>query len=94
METTTTTTVQIINHNQRGDWTIGTLNLDGQVAEFQAKVYDEPSTHGISAGRISKLWIRSHGVVLYNYDRGLDIDNLPTRLVDATVVAIETGVTA
>jgi hypothetical protein len=83
------TTATITSTSNRGDWTIGTLNLDGQVAEFQAKVYDEPSEYGINDGRISKLWVRSHGVVLYNYDRGLDVDNLPARCVEAIVEAIE-----
>jgi hypothetical protein len=40
-------------------------------------------------GRISKLRIRTHGVVILNYDRGLDVDNLPTRIVDSVVAAIE-----
>lgn len=33
---------------------------------FQAKLYDEPSVHGIDGGRVSKLYI-TDGV---NYDRG------------------------
>lgn len=49
---------------------------------WQAKVYDEGSRFGINSGRISKLQIRlwSDGKkdeVVYNYDRGPDVDNCP-----------------
>ncbi|QFT63782.1 hypothetical protein [Roseivivax sp. THAF30] len=38
--------------------------------EFQAKLYDEPSKHGIDGGRISKLDIRKDGELVASYDRG------------------------
>lgn len=46
--------------------------------KYQAKVYDKGSHFGINNGRVSKLWIYNvkTGEVLYNYDRGLDFDNL------------------
>lgn len=46
--------------------------------EYWAKHYDEPSQYGIDAGRISKLTIKrlSDGKTVYNFDRGLDLDNL------------------
>ncbi|MBX2853182.1 MAG: hypothetical protein KTR15_15715 [Phycisphaeraceae bacterium] len=40
------------------------------------KVYDTPSKFGIDNGCISKMEIRSAGGWLYNYDRGLDFDEL------------------
>ena len=86
----TATTAAITNHTNRGDWTVGTINVNGEELEFQAKVYDEPSTYGINDGRISKLSIRStNWGVVFNYDRGLDIDNMTPDTVDAIVAAIE-----
>jgi len=51
-----------------------------------AKVYNEPSTFGINNGRVSKLAISKTDSrdpdaeffpqMAYNYDRGLDFDNL------------------
>lgn len=52
----------------------------------QAKVYDLPSTYGVNEGRVSKIVIGKTDVRIegqhffdqmdYNYDRGLDFDNL------------------
>lgn len=68
----------------KGNWTTGTLTFYGQVFKFQAKVYDEPSHYGINEGRISKLWIATtSGTVVYDYDRGLDVNNLT---VDVRVI--------
>jgi len=46
--------------------------------EYWCKHYDSPSLHGLGGVKISKLTIRrlSNGKDLYNYDRGLDFDNL------------------
>ena len=44
--------------------------------KYQVKHYEEGSQYGIGEGRISKLSIRKDDVELYNYDRGLDFDNL------------------
>lgn len=41
-----------------------------------AKVFDEGSTYGINEGRISKLEIFNGKTRVYNYDRGLDFDEL------------------
>lgn len=40
------------------------------------KVFADPSKYGLQDGRISKLNILSHGRLLYNYDRGLDFNDL------------------
>lgn len=64
-----------------------------------AKVYDEPSTFGINNGRVSKCAISKtndripfedfHAQMDYNYDRGLDFDNLPAGLLDSIVAELE-----
>lgn len=40
------------------------------------KVYDTPSKYGIHGGFVSKIQIRFADEWLYNFDRGLDIDEL------------------
>ena len=65
----------------------------------QAKVYNEPSTFGINNGRISKLVVCKTDVrdpnenffnqMDYNYDRGLDFDNLPDGLLSEIVSRLE-----
>lgn len=65
----------------------------------QAKVYDEPSTFGINGGRVSKCVIGKKETrdrrqdffsqMDYNYDRGLDFDNLPPGLLDKIVAELE-----
>jgi alpha-tubulin suppressor-like RCC1 family protein len=42
--------------------------------KFWTKYYDNASVEGISEGRISKLIIKKDGVVLYSFERGLDVD--------------------
>jgi len=44
--------------------------------EYWVKHYPEASRFGIDGGKISKLSIRKDGKELYNFDRGLDFDNL------------------
>jgi len=53
-------------------WTKGTLNG----YDYCIKHYEESSHYGIDEGRISKMSIRKNGKELYNYDRGLEFDNL------------------
>ncbi len=56
--------------------TIGVPTGNGKytAVKYCAKVYDEPSQYGIKEGRISKLELRQDGKIVYNYDRGLDLD--------------------
>ena len=66
----------------------------------QAKVYDEPSTFGINDGRVSKCCIGKtdqrdpcqgfFSQMDYNYDRGLDFDNLSPGVLDKVVAELET----
>lgn len=61
----------------------------------QAKVYDKPSIFGVNDCRVSKLAIGKtddikHGEnffnqIDYNYDRGLDFNNLDNNLLDSIV---------
>jgi hypothetical protein len=65
----------------------------------QAKVYDEPSVFGINDGRVSKLAIGKSSMLYpttpffdqmaYNYDRGLDFDDLPAGVLDGIVEELE-----
>ena len=42
---------------------------------YWIKHYEEPSEeYGISGGRISKLMLKQDGRVVYNYDRGEDVE--------------------
>lgn len=59
----------------KGRW----MELEVGSYTVQALVFDEPSEdYGIDGGRISKLWISNDntGKCVYNYDRGLDFDNI------------------
>ena len=53
-------------------WSNGEING----YRFEVKHYENGSQYGINEGRISKLSIRKDGKWVYNYDRGLDFDNL------------------
>jgi len=65
----------------------------------QAKVFSEGSTYGINNGRVSKLSISKnnkrdagkpfHPQMDYNYDRGLEFDNLPDGMLDKIVQELE-----
>lgn len=42
---------------------------------FQAKVFDNPSDYGIENGSVSKLMVKKNNKVIFNYDRGIDVDH-------------------
>lgn len=81
-----TATNKVHLRKRDGNWVTGTV--DG--LEVQAKVFDEPSQYGMELdGRISKLWVKiPDGMVLYNYDRGLDVDYLNTEALAMIVDAV------
>lgn len=60
--------------------------------EFEAKIYDEPSTYGINEGRISKLAIRKDGKEIYAYDRGLDHSEMDDLEILEFITELETTV--
>lgn len=43
----------------------------------QAKIFESGSVFGIGGGRISKLQVYTGKGLVFNYDRGLDFDELP-----------------
>ena len=55
-------------------WNEGTLRIRTSIFHFWVKHYEEPSVHGIDAGRISKLMLKRDGEIVCNYDRGWDIE--------------------
>jgi len=61
-------------------WSEGTIGIPAADGKFTAvhywvKHFEEPSEKfGINGGKISKLMLKADGKVIYNYDRGLDID--------------------
>ena len=85
----------ILSPHEHTGWI--TVEIDGRW--IQAKVYNEPSTFGINNGRISKLAISKPSgrdpnkpyfdQMDYNYDRGLDFDNLPDGVLDKVVAELE-----
>ena len=61
---------------------------------WQAKVYDEESHFGIDGGRISKLVICrvdhwDHTEIVFNFDRGPDIDNCPPEILEGIIAHCE-----
>ena len=74
-----------------------TAEIEGRWVE--AKVFAKPSTFGINDGRVSKLTIGKTDVrdrhsnfleqMAYNYDRGLDFDDLPPGVLNRIVGALE-----
>ena len=59
-------------------WNEGAIQIptkEGKtMVHYWAKVYDKGSQYGIEGGRISKLTLKENGKVIYNYDRGLDVE--------------------
>lgn len=80
-------------------WT-GWITVEIAGRRVEAKVYDNPSMFGINDGRVSKLAIMKTAVhdpnadyfeqCDYNYDRGLDFDDLPAGVLDNIVTQLET----
>ena len=57
--------------------TIGVKDSNGRMVSitYWVKHYEEPSEeYGICGGRISKLMLKQDGRVVYNYDRGEDVE--------------------
>jgi hypothetical protein len=75
-------------------WTQGTIGIKGEngrmvSVSYWIKHYEEPSgEYGISGGRISKLMLKQDGRVVYNYDRGEDIEPLTHEAEKALAILI------
>lgn len=87
--------MKIIEPHDATGWI--TAEIEGRWVH--AKVYDAPSTFGVRNGRVSKLAIGKAASrdpakpffeqMAYNFDRGLDFDELPDGVLDAVLVALE-----
>ena len=55
-------------------WTEGTIRVGASVFHYWVKHYDNESQFGIDNGRISKLTLVQDSKVVYNYDRGEDVE--------------------
>lgn len=56
-------------------WNEGTLDINGDAVKFWVKSFEDGSAYGIeNENRISKLTMKSGGVVIANYDRGWDVE--------------------
>lgn len=55
---------------------IGIKDSNGKMVSvsFWVKHYEEPSQFGINGGRISKLTLKQNGKIVFNFDRGEDIE--------------------
>ena len=74
-------------------WTQGTIRVkdsNGRMVSvtFWVKHYEEESQFGIDNGRISKLMLKQDGRVVYNYDRGEDIEPLTREAEKALAILI------
>jgi len=70
--------VTLLEISKEDNWVTGRLKNSNLY--FQAKIFANPSVHGINNGRISKLvvyegpeWTYDWDKVIINYDRGWDI---------------------
>ena len=55
-------------------WKEGSIKANGEIFHYWIKQYEEASRYGINGGRISKLMLKRDGEIVYNYDRGEDIE--------------------
>ena len=55
-------------------WLEGSIKVRNSLFHYWVKHYDEPSEWGINEGRVSKLTLKRNGEIVYNFDRGLDVE--------------------
>ena len=55
-------------------WSEGSIKVKNSIFHYWVKHYDEPSELGINEGRVSKLILKRNGEIVYNFDRGLDVE--------------------
>lgn len=51
----------------------GSIKVGNSTFHYWVKSYDVGSHYGIDGGRISKASLQRDGIIVYNYDRGMDI---------------------
>ena len=71
--------------------TIGVKDSNGRMVSvsYWIKHYEEPSEeYGISGGRISKLMLKQDCRVVYNYDRGEDVEPLTPEAEKALAILL------
>ena len=70
-------------------WAEGSIKVQNSIFHYWVKHYEEPSEdYGIDGGRISKLMLKQGGGVVYNYDRGEDIEPLTHEAEKALAILI------
>jgi len=58
--------------------------------KVQARVFEKPSKFGVFGGRVSKMAVQDRkGMVVYNYDRGLDFSKISLFMLRDIVRFIE-----
>ena len=55
-------------------WSEGSIKVRNSLFHYWVKHYDEPREYGINEGRVSKLTLKRNGEIVYNFDRGLDVE--------------------
>ena len=55
-------------------WSEGSIKVRNSLFHYWVKHYDEPSEYGINNGPVSKLTLKRNGEIVYNFDRGLDVE--------------------
>ena len=74
-------------------WTQGAIGIkdeNGKMVSitYWVKHFEEESRFGIDEGKISKLMLKQNGKVVYNYDRGEDIEPLTHEAEKALAILI------
>lgn len=75
-------------------WTQGTIGIPSgnggmTSVSYWVKHYENESQFGIDNGRISKLTLVQDGKVVYNYDRGKDVEPQTSEAEKALVILLK-----
>jgi len=76
---------KVSKRNVGGEW----IDILVSAYHIQALVFGEDSEeYGINGGCISKLWITENGTVVYNWDRGEDINRIDAEKLEILIDVI------
>ena len=65
-------------------------SVEDSIFYYWVKHYEEPSEdYGINGGRISKLAMKRNGKIVYNYDRGLDVEPMDKQIETALAILLK-----